>query len=175
MIPASILPYLWLLLAAGMLLNVALAHLRAGALVRAGQVSDAERWSFSRGAAAYLVGFCLILQLIVWVTGEARLECLAAFPPTTPASLAGSLLTVVTWGGLLWWVWRGNGADRLGRFGPMLMRLGRSTAPYSPAGVRRAVTILALVSVGGGVVGSFMVPPPSDCRGGPSSSAAAPP
>jgi hypothetical protein len=173
MIPAPILQYLWLLLAVGMLLNVALAHLRAGALVRAGQVSDAERWSFSRGAAAYLVGFCLILQLIVWVTGEARLECLAAFPPTTPASVSGSVLTVATWGGLLWWVWRGNGADRLGRFGPMLMRLGRSTEPYSPAGVRRAVTILALVSVGAGIVGSLVVPPPPDCRGVPSSSSPA--
>jgi hypothetical protein len=168
MIPATILPYLWLLLAVGMLLNVALAHLRAGALVRAGQMSDAERWSFSRGAAAYLVGFCLILQLIVWVTGEARLECLAAFPPTTPASAAGLVLSVATWSGLLWWVWRGNGADRLGRFGPMLMRLGRSTAPYSPAGVRRTVTILALISIGGAVVGSLIVPPPPDCRGGPS-------
>jgi cytochrome bd-type quinol oxidase subunit 2 len=166
MIPPGVLGFFWLLAAAAMLVNVVVAHLRTRVLVQTGQVSEAERRAFSRGAAIALVGFCLLLQVIVWLTGESRIECLAAFPPNTPASWASSLVTAVAWIVLVWWIWRGAGAERLAYFGPALIGLRIRRTPYSPVQVRRVVTAIVLLAILGGAVASYVVPPPSDCGRG---------
>jgi len=167
MIPPAILPYFWLLSAAVMLVSVALVHRRARILVRRKQVSEAERRAFSRGAALVVLVFCLLLQAIVWLTGEGRPECLAAFPPNTAASWAGSVVTLGAWSALLWWVWRGTGAVQLARFGPAFMPGREPQTSYSPAQVRRAITAIVVLATLGGAIASQVAPPPSDCgRGG---------
>jgi cytochrome bd-type quinol oxidase subunit 2 len=155
-----------------MLVNVAVVYGRAGALVRAGRVTENERRGFARGAALVLAGFCLLVQLIVVATGESRPECLGAFPPRTPASLMASALTVVAWAALLLWVWRGAGADRLARFGPAL--LGRDARrSYTPAQVRRVVLVVMVVSVAAAVVAGVAMPP-ARCDSPPGADVAAP-
>jgi hypothetical protein len=173
-IPPSVLRYFWLIVATGLLINVAMIHIRAGALVRAGQIDERERQTFSRGAALILVGICLLFQVIVWLSGEGRPECLAAFPPTTSASWASSVVTVLAWGALLWWVWRGSGAGRLARLGPVLFRSRVTTRSYSATQVRDWVTILVMLALVGGAVVSRLVPPPSDCGSRPGSGTSTP-
>jgi hypothetical protein len=163
MIPPGLLRWFWLLSVGIVALNVVVWHVRAGTLVRAGSISETERRRFSWGAAAALGGFCLLMQLIVWRTAESRIECLAAFPPATPASLATTALTLAASAALLAWVWVGNGAERLARFGPILTFARSTGRGYTAAGVRRFVTALVLVSAVGGAVAGLVVPAPPDC------------
>jgi hypothetical protein len=167
MLPGRVLEYFWLIAAALMLLTAALVHARAGALVRARRVTREERRRFALGLAAWSAGFCLVVQVVVWMTGETRPACLAALPPTTPASLATNVVTLVGWAALLLWVWIGRGADTLARFAPAIVGRGSAGRTYGPAQVRRFVTGGILIATVGSVVASMIVPPPPDCRGGP--------
>src|SRR5688572_4629045 len=146
MLPGAVLDWFWLLGAAVMLLNAALVYAGAGALVRAGRVTADQRRRFAIGLAAVSAGFCLAVQVVVWVSGENRPACLAALPPTTSASLATSVLTLLGWAALLLWVWAGRGADTLARFAPAMMRASSSSRTYSPAQVRRFVTVFVLIA-----------------------------
>lgn len=167
MLPRRVLEYFWLIAAAFMLLTAGLFHARAGALVRAGRATDEERRRFTLGLAGWSAGFCLVVQAVVWLTGESRTECLAAFPPNTPASLATTALTLLGWAALLLWVWTGRGADTLARFAPAIIRGSSSSPAYAPAKVRRFVTGFALIATVGSIAASLIVPPPPDCRGRP--------
>ena len=126
MLPSGVREYFWLIAAGLMLLTAALFHARGGGLVRAGRVTNDERRRFAFGLAGWTAGFCLLVQAVVWLTGENRPECLAALPPTTPASLATTVLTLLGWAALLLWVWRGGGADTLARFAPAVIRSSSS-------------------------------------------------
>ena len=148
-----------------MLANAALVHVRAAPLVRNGRVGPQQRRRFVLGLAGWTAGFCVAVQLVVWFTGESRPECLAAFPPDTPASLATTALTAVGWAALLGWVWRGRGAETLAAFGPAFTPGRPAGRGYDPAKVRRFVTALVVLSVLGGIVASRIAPPPPDCRG----------
>jgi len=172
MLPGRVLEYFWLITAGLMLLTAALFHARAGALVRAGRVTQEERRRFALGLAAWSAGFCLVVQVVVWVTGESRPACLAALPPTTPASLATNGLTLLGWAALLLWVWTGRGADTLARFAPAIVGKGSAERMYAPAQVRRLVTGVVLIAALGSMVASLIVPPPADCRGRPTQSQA---
>jgi hypothetical protein len=164
LVPRWLVGWFWLFAAAIMAVNAALVYARSGSLVRAGLVDSSERRRFTLGLAAWTVGFCLAVQVVVWRTGEARPECLAAFPPDSAASVATNALTLVAWAALLGWLWRGRGADVLARFAPAFVP-GRRAAPASPAQVRRLVTALVAVSVLGSMVASRIAPAPTDCRG----------
>lgn len=172
-LPRGLLEYFWLIAAAFMLPAAALVHARAGALVRRGNVTGAERRRFVLGLGGWSAGFCLAVQAVVWRTGESRIECLGALPPNTPGSAATTALTLLGWAALLVWVWRGRGAETLGRFAPALLG-GPPTRSYRPAQVRRAVTGLVVITVAGSVVASVIAPAPPDCRGRSSASAALP-
>jgi hypothetical protein len=63
-----------------------------------------------------------------------------------------SLVTLAGWLGILWWIWRGNGADFLSRVGPALGQRPAYDKSYSPAMVRLAVTAMVVVGGVGGVV-----------------------
>ncbi|MGH7630765.1 MAG: hypothetical protein ACREOF_15540 [Gemmatimonadales bacterium] len=165
MLPSGVREYFWLIAAGLMLANAALLHTRAGALVRAGQATDHERRRFAVGVAWVSVGFCLLAQAVVWLTGESRPECLAALPPNSPASVATTALTLVGWTALLLRVWRGQGAQTLARFAPAFMPAGSSDRTYSPAGVRRLVSGVVVIAMLGSVVASRVAPPPADCEG----------
>jgi hypothetical protein len=167
MLPGRVLDYFWLIAAGFMLLTAAVFHARAGTLVRAGRVTDEERRRFAIGLGAWTAGFCLLVQAVVWLTGESRTECLAALPPNSPASLATTALTVLGWAALLLWVWRGRGAKTLASFAPAVIRSSSSAGGYSPVQVRRFVTGFVIVSTLGSVVASRIAPPPPDCRGRP--------
>lgn len=164
--PPAVFRYFWLLTLGIVLVNVALWHRRADTLVRQGRITEAERHRFTWGAALTLGGFCALVQTIVWITGESRPACLGAFPPTTPASIASSLLTLVAWAALLWWVWRGRGAERLARLGPALLPRPLAKSSHTSRQVRRFVTGFVIVAVVGGIIASRIAPPPPDCAAG---------
>jgi hypothetical protein len=170
MLPSGLFDWFWLLGAALMLLNAGLVYAGAGALVRAGRATENERRRFAIGLAAATAGFCLAVQAVVWSTGESRPECLAALPPSTPASLATNLLALLGSALLLVWVWAGGGADTLARFAPTMMRNSSSARTYAPAQVRRFVTGFVVIASIGGIAASLIVPSPPDCRGRPTTS-----
>jgi len=167
MLPSALLEWFWLLGAGLMLLNAALVYVGAGALVRTGRVTEGRRRRFAIGLAAVTAGFCLVVQAIVWITGESRPECLAALPPSTPASLGTNVLALLGSAALLLWVWGGPGADTLAQFAPAMLRSSSSARTYAPAQVRRVVTYAVMLAAVGGIVASLVVPAPPDCRGGP--------
>lgn len=162
--PPAVSHYFWLLTLGAVLVTVAVWHRRAAALVALGRITEVEHRRFTWGAALTLGGFCALVQAIAWITGESRPECLGAFPPTTAASIATSVLTVIAWGALLWWVWGGRGADQLARLGPALMPSVVAKPSYSPGQIRRFIAVVVIVGLVGGAVASRVVPPPADCR-----------
>jgi hypothetical protein len=164
LVPRWLVGWFWLFAAAIMAVNAALVYARSAPLVRAGLVSSNERRRFALGLAAWTVGFCLAVQVVVWLTGEGRPECLAAFPPDSAASVATTALTLVAWAALLGWIWRGRGADVLARFAPAFVPGRPAGRPANPAQVRRLVTVLVAVSVVGSMVASRIAPAPTDCR-----------
>lgn len=163
MLPTGLRDWFWLLAAIVMVLNAGLAYAGAGALVRSRRVTQDERRRFAAGLGAVTAGFCLTVQAVVWITGESRPECLAALPPTTPASVATNVLTLLGWAALLLWVWVGQGADTLARFAPAVIRSSSSGRIHGPGQVRRFVTGFVALAGLGSVVASVMVPPPPDC------------
>lgn len=155
--------HFWLLSLGVLLLNLAIWHRRAGELIKAGEVSEDERDDFIRRLAVAIVLFCLTMQAVVWITGESRPACLAAFPPRTAASLASSVVTLAVWVALLWWVWTGRGAQQLARFGPALHGRLRSRGHFTPGQIRWAVTAFVGVSALGGVGASLVMPATQSC------------
>jgi hypothetical protein len=60
---------------------------------------------------------------------------------------------------LLWWVWRGDGAEVLARNGPAYTRGSAMRTTYTPQKVRLWVTVLVVVSTVGGVAQLTFLPP----------------
>jgi hypothetical protein len=161
--PAWLLRHLWLLTLALTLLNLAGWHRRAAELVRAGRATNDERRALMVRLAIGAALFCGALQLIVWITGESRPECLAAFPPVTPASIASTIATVLLWVALLGWVWVGAGADLLAKLAPAVRAGSALARHYTPAGVRRGVTIFVAIAILAGLVAGLVVRTPAGC------------
>jgi hypothetical protein len=165
LIPSWLLSWFWLFGAAVMVVNAGIIYLRAAPLERSGRVTRDDRRRFALGLAGWTAGFCLLIQVVVWVGGESRPECLAAFPPETPVSVATTALTLLGWLVLLIWVWRGRGASTLGRFAPAFAPGGAWVIAPEPAKVRRVVTGLIAITLVGSIVASRIAPAPPDCVG----------
>ncbi|HET8624608.1 MAG TPA: hypothetical protein VFM14_13680 [Gemmatimonadales bacterium] len=172
LVPQWLLGWFWLFGAAVMVVNAALIYARAAPLERVGRVTPDERRRFALGLAGWSAGFCLAVQVIVWATGESRPECLAAFPPGTPASLATTALTLAGWAVLLLWLWRGRGGETLSKFAPAVAPRPAAGPPRDPMRVRRLATGFVILAAVGSVVASRVAPAPADCRGGSAPSAA---
>jgi hypothetical protein len=172
-LPGGVLEYFWLVAAALMLGTAALVYRRARAMVGAGVVTEEERRRFALGLTGWGAGFCLAVQAVVWLTGERRIECLAALPPNAPASIATTALTLASLAALLVWVWRGRGAETLARFAPALLGVGASR-DHAPGHVRRLVSGGVAIAIVGSVIASQLAPAPPDCRGRSAGSAVSP-
>jgi len=67
-------------------------------------------------------------------------------------NIVTSLVFVASWVSLLFWIWRGRGAEFLARVGPALTSHPSSDRTYSPGLVRAFITMLVVISaVGAGV------------------------
>lgn len=159
-----ILRHFWLLFLVVMLINVAIWRARLTALVSAGRASEEEVDRFIRGLAIAVIGYALVSEAIMLVAGWPNPLCVYTEPMTSPGVVASYLSTVVVWALLLWWVWRGPGAELLSRLGPGLMRPPARPTAYTPRQVRVVVTVLLAIAALAFVIGLQMQPPMPSCR-----------
>jgi hypothetical protein len=136
--------YFWFFGAAMMLVNVVLWRRRLPRLVAAGTMTKREMDGFLWGGGLLLVGPPILLGVIGLAAGWSDPFCAGAFSFDGPARAANSLVILGMWAAGLWWVWLGNGADLLGRVGPVLNSHPRYDRRYSPRLVRLATTALVL-------------------------------
>lgn len=144
--------YFWILLAGVMLLNITIWRKRLEPLIDRGTVTKVEVDRFVKWAGVWLVGGPIIAGLIGLAAGWSTPFCAGIFSfDDVPRTLL-STLTLMSWLALLWWVWRGNGADFLARVGPALTQRSVAARQFSPTIVRLAVTAFVLVSGLGGAI-----------------------
>jgi hypothetical protein len=143
--------YFWFVCAAAMLANVVIWRGRLGALSSRGVVSQDEADRFIRWAAIWLVGGSCVLGVIGVAARWSSPFCAGFLQFGSTAQALSSCVIIAGWLALLWWVWRGVGADFLGRVGPALAARP-SNATYSPQLVRLAVTAFILVSAVGAAI-----------------------
>jgi hypothetical protein len=165
----DIFKFFWFICAAFMAINLVIWRRRLATVVARGIATQAEVDTVLRGAAAWLVGGSLTLGLISLGAGWTSPLCagILAFD-SVPRSMT-SVIAIAGWCTLLFWVWRGSGADFLARVGPALGQAGSYEKRYSPAMVRAFVTVAVI----GAAVGSTMAW--RSMPASPVSSCAAPP
>ena len=141
----AIFRYFWFIAAGIMLINVFIWKRRLAPLVERGVVSQGEATGFLRGATIWLVGGSLVAGFISLWAGWPFPLCAGILSFADIPSMLMSVLAIAGWAALLWWVWRGNGADLLSRILPELDRRGPRFRP-SPRMVRVMATALTIIS-----------------------------
>jgi hypothetical protein len=147
--------YFWFLCGAFVLLSLLVLRRRLAELVRRNRVTRDEASRFLRGAALAITPQCAALGAISLLAGYRNPGCARPFSFADAPSAATNTVILVSWGALLLWVWRGRGADLLGRIGPAFKNRPDYTHTYSPRAVRFAVTGLLLLAAVGGFFGSM--------------------
>jgi hypothetical protein len=142
--------YLWLFVLGILLLNIIWGYAHARVLVNSGRVTQQEREDFTRGAALWSAGYCLVQEGILVLSHSPSPLCLLRLPPQ---SLYGTLAWIVVAGTvafLLSRLWQDSGIDLLVRIGPALIRQGfLSGVRMSPRQIQillTAILVLALIS-----------------------------
>lgn len=161
--------YFWFVGAAFMLVNIAIWRRRLAVVVERGAATKAEVDRFVSWLAVYLVGAPIVMGVIGLVAGWSSPFCAGVLLfADVPRSIV-SLVTVAGWFALLWWVWRGAGADFLSRVGPALAQRPSYDTVYSPRVVRLVVTAIVVLSSIGSVVTSRTMPltPDMGCSAAP--------
>ena len=138
--------YFWFLAAAFMLAYVLIWRSRSEEAVSAGVVSREEFDEFIRWASVWLIGLPLLLGVISLVAGWPSPFC-ARIPSFSdlPHALF-SIVVLLAWASMLWWVWRGSGAEFIAHVLPRLNPSRTADRTYSPAVVRVVVTAIVIVS-----------------------------
>src|SRR5258705_9013686 len=157
-----ILQYFWFVCAAFMLLNVFIWKRRLAVVVERGNATKAEMDQFIRWASLGLVGGPVLLGVIGLVAGWSSPFCAGIMQFTDVSRTLVSLLTLGSWIALLWWVWRGNGADFLARVAPALGQRPAYDTSYSPRTVRLIVTAIVLIGGAGSVLSWRTMPMPPE-------------
>src|SRR5437879_6517734 len=114
--------FFWLFVLVVLLINLAIGHWKARALVTAGRLSDEERRDFTRNAFLALSIYFLLLTGIQFASRLSDPLCLTQFPPRTTFGVG---TWVVMAGGLvlfLKWLWQGSGSEILARMAPAFTR-----------------------------------------------------
>ena len=114
--------YFWFACAVFMLVNVAPARARLAPLVDRGVATKREVNQFLLFLAGWLVAGPLILGAIGLAAGWSSPFCAGVMQFGSGPQILASLATLALWASVLWWVWRGVGADFLSRAGPALAR-----------------------------------------------------
>ena len=138
-----ILRYFWFIGAAFMAINIVIWRRRLLAVVDRGVASRVEVDHFTKWAAVWFVGGPLVAGLIALAAGWSTPLCAGMLSfDDVPRSLM-SILSIASWVGLLWWVWR---------VGPALARRQSATRQFSPALIRVGLTAIVLLSGVGSAV-----------------------
>lgn len=140
--------YFWFVAAAAMLINITIWRRRLAVVVQKGNATEAELRQFTMWAAIGLVGGPILLGLVSIAAGWESPFCAGFMRFTDGFSTLVSLITLAGWLALLWWVWRGNGADFLSRVAPALNQRPDYDKTYPPHMVRLFVTVMV---VAGGI------------------------
>jgi hypothetical protein len=149
--------YFWFISAAFMLVNIVLLRRRLAVVVANGAATADEVSLLVRGIAVWLVGMPLLCGTIAMAQGWDSPFCAGTL---SFGSAAQSMISIIGLSGgvvLLWWIWRGNGAELLARVGPALGQRPVYDRPFSPQLVRLAVTALVLFSIVGSAMNSRML------------------
>ena len=154
--------YFWFIAALFMLVNVFHVRTRLVALVDRGVASRREVNQFVLWLAAWFVIAPLILGAIGLAAGWSSPFCGGIMEFGTDYQILASVANVAVWASVLWWVWRGAGADLLSRVGPALSIQPSYEKRYSPRSVRLAVTAFILLSSIGAIISWRMMPSSPD-------------
>ena len=138
--------YPWAFVGPILVLNAVYGYRRAGPLVAAGRISEAERRRFAVGAAAGVLGFALVMTGIQYASGYPVFTCLLLFPLRSRWGAAFWGVQFLAMAALLWWLWWGHGADTLARVGPAYSRRPVLDVQYTPGRVRALLTALILIA-----------------------------
>src|SRR5262249_16928824 len=103
------------------------------------ELNRAMFWS-----AAVVVGVSLVLALVQSLSAEPDVVCLSTFPPRHTAGMAYWFLQLLLDGGIVWWVWAGDGDVLLARIAPAFAGGSVLRRRVSPATVRLVVTAMAV-------------------------------
>jgi hypothetical protein len=153
--------YFWFLAALVLLINVPIWRRRLAEVVARDGLTQEEADRFIRWAAFWIGVPSLILGVIGLLAGWPSPLCAGVLSFADLPRAAVSSVALIVWIALLWWVWRGGGAEFLARVGPALSKRPSNDKNYSPAQVRMALTALVLLSsVGSAVMSRWMPMPP---------------
>jgi hypothetical protein len=152
--------YFWFICAGFMLINILVWRQRLAGAVERGILTKTEMAQFIRWASGILVGGSILLGVIGAIAGWSSPFCAGIMLFTDVPRTLVSLITLSGWLGLLWWVWRGNGADFLSRVAPALSQRPAHDTWHSPRLVRLAVTAMVVFGSVGTVVTWRMMPLP---------------
>lgn len=154
--------YFWFIGAAVMLANVMTWRRRLAPAIERGRATRAEVDRFVAWLMVWLVGAPLVLAIIGLAAGWPSPFCAGALRfDTIPRTLV-AVVNLGMWGSLLWWVWRGTGAEFLSRILPALARQPSYEKTYSPRLVRGVATGLVLLASFGAIAAMNVVSTPSD-------------
>ena len=154
----EIFKYFWFICAAVMTINLVIWRRRLATVVARGIATQAEVDSFLRGAAAWVIGSALALGVIGLLAGWTSPFCAGILAFDTLPRVLTSAVIVGAWCALLWWVWRGRGADFLARVGPAMGSRPSYDRSYSPTTVRAFVTLAIVANAVGASVAAQNVP-----------------
>lgn len=141
---AAIFRHFWLLFPAIVWVNVAIAWRRVPERAAAGHGAPDEARRFLLQLGGAITALALALEALVLLAGWPSLTCLTDPAARGPAQAAGLAITVTSWVALLAWVWRGGGAERLARHGPLFARQFRADRTYSTGMVRLVVSLMVV-------------------------------
>jgi hypothetical protein len=158
----AILRFFWFLCAAFMTINIVIWRGRLASLVSQGTATQAEADRFVRWAALGFVAVPVVLGIIGLAAGWSSPFCAGILAFDSIPRLLTSVVSLTSWLALLYWVWRGSGAEFLARVGPALGKHASYGKTYSPRTARAYVTIVLIISSVGGVVAFRSMPLPPD-------------
>lgn len=138
--------YFWFIGAGFMLANIIIWRQKSGRVVSSGILSQKEFNHFIGWATVWLVGLPFVLGAIGLAAKWPSPFCAGMLSFTNLPRALCSLTVLFAWISLLWWIWRGNGADFIARVLPSLNPRGQTAPTFSPSVVRLAITGLVIFS-----------------------------
>lgn len=149
-----------------MAVNVVTWRQRLATIVSQGAATQAEVDRFLRWVAVAFVGVPILLGIIGLAAGWSSPFCAGFLAFDSIPRLLASIVTLTTWLALLFWIWRGGGADFLARVGPALGKQPMITRTYSRRMIRAYVTMMLVISALGGSIARRTMPtlPDTGCQ-----------
>ena len=151
--------YFWFVAAAFMAVNLVFVRRRLAPLVDRGAVTRGEVDRFVYWLGAWFVIGPLVFGAIGLAAGWPSPFCGGVMEFGSRDKMLLSIANLAIWVSVLWWIWRGGGAEFLSRAGPALGRQPSYDKRYSPRMVRVVGTAIILFSSIGAAVSWRTMPP----------------